>query len=257
MVTPATTDAIMSTVSIIQAVAAVVYAIFLSWRERSPVPFLIVLGGGTVALIEPIVDVLGGCWYPRRGGWIAFHQFDSPVPMWAVANYFWYVGGMGYLALRYITRNPGREAFWKMCAVVFTVDVLMEAPTVFLHVYDYWGQQPLNPYGFPLWWAAVNAGLPLVGAMLIYKLQPLLTGWRLFLIVPLIPMGDGLVNGATAWPAWLALNSNWPMPLTQVAGVAVFGLAALFYWAMGHLAFPEPTDGGAPLMTAREADAAH
>jgi hypothetical protein len=33
-------------------------------------------------------------------------------------------------------------------------------------------------------------------------------------------MGDGLVNGAAAGPAWLALNSNWPMLLTQVAGVA-------------------------------------
>ena len=61
MVTPATTDAIMSIGSIILALAAVVYAIFLWWRERSPIPFLIVLGGGTAALIEPIVDVLGGC----------------------------------------------------------------------------------------------------------------------------------------------------------------------------------------------------
>jgi hypothetical protein len=46
------------------------------------------------------------------------------------------------------------------------------------------------------------------------------------------------------------------MLLTQMAGVAVFGLALLFYWAMGHLLFPEPTDGGAPLVIAREADAA-
>ena len=257
MVTPATTDAIMSTLSISLALAAVLSAIVLWWRERSPVPFLIVLGGGTAALIEPIVDVLGGCWYPRHGGWTAFHLFGTPVPIWAVANYFWYVGGIAYLALRYITRHPSRHTFWKMCALVATVDVVQEAPTVFLHIYHYWGQQPLNPYGFPLWWAAVNAGLPLVGAMLIYKLAPVLTGWRVLLIIPLMPMVDGLVNGATAWPAWLALNSNWPMFLTQAAGVAVFGLAALLYWAMGHLLFPEPADGGAPVMTAAEADAAH
>jgi hypothetical protein len=49
MVTPATTDAIMSTLSISLALAAVLYAIFLWWRDRSPVPFLIVLGAGTAA----------------------------------------------------------------------------------------------------------------------------------------------------------------------------------------------------------------
>jgi hypothetical protein len=75
--------------------------------------------------------------------------------------------------------------------------------------------------------------------MLIYKLEPLLTGPRLLLVLPLIPMGDALANGATAWPAWLALHSNWPMPLAQLAGIAVFGLAGLFYWTMGHLLFPE------------------
>jgi hypothetical protein len=82
--------------------------------------------------------------------------------------------------------------------------------------------------------------------MLVYKLEPLLTGWRILLVLPLIPMGDALANGATAWPAWLALHSNWPMPLAQVAGVAVFGLAVLFYWTMGHLLFPDPASSGRP-----------
>ena len=29
------------------------------------------------------------------------------------------------------------------------------------------------------------------------------------------------------------------MPLAHLAGIAVFGLAGLFYWTMGHLLFPE------------------
>jgi hypothetical protein len=64
-------------------------------------------------------------------------------------------------------------------------------------------------------------------------------------------MGDALANGATAWPAWLALHSNWPMPLAQVAGIAVFGLAGLFYWTMSHLLFPEPATSSPPAAAQR------
>lgn len=128
-----------------------------------------------------------------------------------------------------------------MAAVVALVDAAHETLFLSFHIYNYWGHQPLNPYGFPFWWAAVNAGLPLVGAMLIYKLQSLLTGWRLLLIIPLMAMGNGIINGATAWPAWIALNSNWPMLPAQVAGVACYGLAGLFLWAAGHVLFPEQT----------------
>src|SRR5437763_1740307 len=85
MRTPATTDAIFSTVSVLLAVAAVAYALVLWKRERTVIPALIVLGGGCAALIEPIVDVNGGCWWPRHGGWVAFHLFGTPVPIWAVA----------------------------------------------------------------------------------------------------------------------------------------------------------------------------
>ena len=246
MRTPATTDAIFSSISVLLAVAAVAYALVLWKRERTAIPVLIVLGGGCAALIEPIVDVNGGCWWPRHGGWVAFHLFGTPVPIWAVAAYFWFVGGQAYLAWRVLKRYPTRQTIWKLCAAVAFVNFLLETPGLGLHIYKYWGHQPLNPYGWPLWWAAVNVGLPLVGAMLVYKLEPLLTGWRTLLVVPLIPMGDALANGATAWPAWLTLHSNWPMPLAQVAGIAVFALAALFYWSMSHLLFPEPATSVPP-----------
>jgi hypothetical protein len=239
MATPATTDAVFSTLSVLLAVGAVLFSIHLWRRDRTAVPLLIVLGGATAALIEPIVDVNGGCWWPRHGGWTAFHLFGTPVPVWAVACYFWFVGGQAYLALRYLKRHPARRTIWKLCAAIAAVNFLLETPGLSLHIYRYWGHQPLNPYGWPLWWAAVNVGLPLVGAMLVYKLEPLLTGWRLLLVIPLLPMGDALANGATAWPAWLALHSNWPMPLAQMAGVAVFGLAGLFYWTMSQLLFPD------------------
>src|SRR2546427_2974843 len=89
MRTPATTDAIFSTVSVLLAVAAVAYALVLWKRERTVIPTLIVLGGGCAALIEPIVDVNGGCWWPHHGGSVRFPLFRIPMPVWTLSAEFW------------------------------------------------------------------------------------------------------------------------------------------------------------------------
>src|SRR5256885_16867506 len=80
MRTPATTDAIFSSISVLLAVAAVAYALVLWKRERTAIPVLIVLGGGCAALIEPLVAVNAGRWWPRHGGWVHHHPFCSPRP---------------------------------------------------------------------------------------------------------------------------------------------------------------------------------
>ena len=46
---------------------------------------------------------------------------------------------------------------------------------------------------------------------------------KIALVVPFIPMADGIGNGAAAWPVWTALNLDAPLWLSHVAFVVTVG----------------------------------
>lgn len=77
--------------------------------------------------------------------------------------------------------------------------------------------------------------MPLLTGALIYRLRPHLdTSWKLLAVVPLVPMADGMANGAAAWPMWAVLNQdNVSYLWTHLAALATLGLAALAVWMIG------------------------
>jgi hypothetical protein len=239
MRTPETADAIFSVLMIALALAAVLAGLVYWRRQRSPLPLLIVLGGACAMLIEPIVDVLGGCWWPRVGGWKAFTLFDTPVPVWAAACHFWYVGGQALITWKVLSRNPTRRSVWQLWVAFMAADLALEVPATLIHIYKYYGHQPLSVGGLPLWWLPVNGSMALVAGVLVWRTAPLLRGASLLLAIPLVVMGDSLANGAAGWPAWLALHSNWPQPVAHVAGVVCYGMAALLIWGVSLVVEPD------------------
>ena len=101
-----------------------------------------------------------------------------------------------------------------------------------MNVYTYYGSQPFNPWGLPLWWAPVNATMPVVAGYLVYRIAPHLQGWKTLAVVALLPMADGIANAATAWPVWATLNTNLGMAATYPAAILTFGLAAMLVWVI-------------------------
>jgi hypothetical protein len=100
-----------------------------------------------------------------------------------------------------------------------------------MHTYSYYGHQPFDIWGFPLWWGFVNPVMPMVAGAMIYAVRRHLRGLQLLAVIPLIPMADGLANGATAWPTWVALNQHdvsyfW----TYLASLVTLGLALYSVW---------------------------
>jgi hypothetical protein len=235
MATPYWPNLIFSGAGITVATVVLGYAILVSGRTRSPLPLLVYLSGGISALIlEPALDVNGGCWWPRIGGWDLYNVYGTPIPAWAVAAYFWFVGGQALLIWQALDRWPSGRTVWRCWLAVIGSNFLLETPGLIMGVYRYWGQQPLEtPWGLPLWWLPVNACMPLVPAAIVYLLRHRLTGVRMLLAIPLVPLGAGTAEGAASGPAWLVLNTaDVPWVLTQIAGLAVFGLAASLVWAI-------------------------
>jgi hypothetical protein len=189
------------------------------------------VGGLIACLWEPIVDVLGMVYLPAKGQWNAFTVFDRPMPWLIPAVYSWYVGGMGYLAYRLFERGTDRRKVFQLWALLFAVNIVIESPGIIADVYTYYGKQPLNFWGFPLWWGFVNPVMPLIAGALIYKLRPHLgSGWGLLGIVPLIPMADGLANAAAGWPVFTALNSSLGYAGTYAAALLTLALSLYVVW---------------------------
>jgi hypothetical protein len=214
-------------------VVAIVLAVRYWRRHGTPIPLLFLVGGTICIIFEPIVDVLGMCFFPPENQWVGYEAFGRPVPIFMYPVYSWFVGGQAFLVWYLLRRGMTRGQLWKFWLTVIAVNVVLETPGLLMDVYTYYGAQPFNPWGLPLWWPPVNSTMPIVAGYFVYKMTPHLTGARVLAVIPMVPMADGMANGAIAWPVWTALNTNLGMVATYPAAVAVFGLAALAVWIMG------------------------
>jgi hypothetical protein len=215
-------------IQIIVAAGMLLYAAREARRTRSPLFLCFLLGGAISVLWEPLVDVLGQCYLPAKGQWHAFTEIGRPIPLMMPFVYCWFVGGQGYLFYRIFKRGiDARRLFW-LWGMVALVNVALETPGLVADVYTYYGRQPLDIWGFPLWWAFVNPLMPMIAGATVYRLMAhLRTRWALAAVIAIVPMADGAANAAAGWPVVVALNTDVGYAGTWVAALVTLGLAAL------------------------------
>ena len=230
MVMPGTQQAVFTVFIFAPLGVAIALGIRNLIRGEGPLLLLCLLGGAVAAVFEPIVDVLGLVFFPRQGSWIAFETLGRPMPFLIAFVYPWYVGGQGYLAYRLFQRGIDPRGVLRLWAIFFAVNIVLETPGLWFGVYTYYGRQPFDFWGFPLWWGFVNPVMPLIAGALILRVRPHLAGWSLLGIIPLIPIADGLANGGVAWPMWATLNTDLPSVATYAAAIVTLGLALYAVW---------------------------
>jgi len=191
------------------------------------------IGGCLASSFEPIVDVLGFCYFPREGNWVAFEWFGRPIPLFVPATYGWFVGGMGFWCWTTL-RDPNttRQDLWRFWLKAFVINLILEYPPLYVGIYTYYGYQPLRIGGFPLWFPAVNATTPMVAGTIINLLQPYLTGWNKFVIVTTTASAYGLANAAFGFPVWMALSTDLGFAVTYPAAVVTIILLVTGVWIM-------------------------
>jgi len=241
---PQTAEAVFNIFIFLPLALALVVALRNLVRGRGPVLLYCIIGGALAATMEPVVDVLGLVYLKEVDAHGTFTVLDRTMPLYICFVYPWYVGGMGYLAYRLFQRGISMKGLFQLWALDAVVDIGLETPGILAGTYLYYGHQPFNLWGFPMWWAFVNPVMPMVAGALIYKIRPHLgeSGWRLLALIPLIPMADGLANGATAWPTWVALNqTDVSYVWTHLAALATLGLSLYAVWIVG-LVVVRPSD---------------
>jgi hypothetical protein len=214
-------------------------------KDRDPVPLLCLVGGAMCVLFEPIVDILGLCWYPRDGQWKLFETLGRPIPVGVLFGYMWAFGGLTAVAYT-VLRQKGRPALWKLYPIFIGVSIPFELIANHTGYYVYYGNQPLRILEWPAWWGPVNFAVPIVAAIMINHFRRHLTGPRTLALAFLLPMADGGVNAATAWPVWSALNApDLPTIVVQAAGLLTVSLSVFLVWlvtrpATATATHPEP-----------------
>jgi hypothetical protein len=196
-------------------------------RHATAVPLLLLAGGGFAALIEPIVDRNALVWFPAEGQWSVYTAYGVPQPLWLVMAYFWFFGGQALVVWALMRSGWAGRRVWWMFAGIVGVDVILEHAGLWTDLFFYFGPQPFDLTGFPLWAGAVNASIPIVMATVVMLVESRLPGRRLLLVVPLFPAVQAAVNAWTQWPLWDTLNSETTSAVVWAGGAATIGFAVL------------------------------
>jgi hypothetical protein len=240
---PKTAETVFNIFIFIPLGIALAIAIRHLTKGKGPVLLYCIIGGALACTFEPMVDILGQVYLKELHATGTFTIYDRTMPLYICFVYPWYVGGLGYLAYKLFERGVTTKMLFLLWATDFVVDIFLESPGILANTYLYYGKQPFNIWGFPMWWGFVNPVMPMLAGAMIYKLRPHLDSpWKLAAIIPCIPLADGMANGATAWPMWIALNQteqHWVF--TYAAGFITLGLALFAVWVIS-LAVARPVE---------------
>jgi hypothetical protein len=213
-------------------------------RRRGPALPLLLAGGALAVICEPVYDNLVLFWYPPHQQLSAFHAFGRTVPICVVIGYAWFCGGLPYLAARLFERGISARGVWTLAGAVLIVDFVAIGLTSWINIAGFYGGQPFDVGGYPLWWGAVDIFNVIVAGAIVQYLLLRLTGVRRLYLVLVPTLVVGAAAGAVAGPVAIALNSGWSGLGKASAALATVGLGAAAVRLVAGAVVRKPDAGG-------------
>ncbi|HEV7861368.1 MAG TPA: hypothetical protein VGR20_01670 [Acidimicrobiia bacterium] len=232
----------------VQVIPVVVVA-WLALRKwlpgERPLVMACLIGGGLASLIEPMVDHLALVWFAPEGLWKMFTTFGRSMPWFILPCYVWYIGGQAMLTLYLLRRGLTAKRLWILYGAYVVTNVVMEIPALAAGIYAYYGPQPFEVAGLPLWFQSINAASPIVAAAVIYRLGTK-RGWSPWLAALVVPSCHALSNAVAGWPMWSALNSTGSLAVTYPTALITISLAVLLVYLVALAVVDEPAGAAVP-----------
>ena len=135
------------------------------------------------------------------------------------------------MSWKFLERGLTRFGLWMLFLSAVLGDFVLEASLLHLDAYFYYGHQPLVLLEFPLWWGAVNGLITVAAAAVVYQLAPLLTGWRVLLIIPTTVAVSGFANFWRDGPRGRSSTLSCARA-DSTRGVTTFVLSGWFVYAI-------------------------
>jgi hypothetical protein len=209
------------------AVTLVVLFIWAALRREWMLPVMLV-GAAAASLVEAQLDVLSRIWWAEDlvG---AYEYFGVHVPLFAVMGYSLLIGGGAYGTYRIIRSGATRSRVFALAAAFFVVESSFEIVWMGFDVYEYFGPQPLEVLGFPLYWGIVNTCTAVTAGYVIFRVRPLLRGPSVLLLALVPPLAFG-VDFAVSWPTWGAIHAGFSSLALSFVAFITIALCALELW---------------------------
>jgi hypothetical protein len=222
--------------TIFTVLSAVVLALFVGYAlrrwftARDGVPATFLAGGALASLFEPLLDVNGGVWYPATGGTAYLTLLDVRLPVFVLTSYIWIIGGQAYLCWYAFNARWPLPRMLRLIAFVAVTDVVTEFIGVGMGAYGYYGNQPFEVLGFPLWYPAVNTVAPLIGGAAFHILREHLRGPRAVLGLLMVTVGISAGYSVCGWPLWTGLRAEAPLPVMYLLCIPTAVLTLVTIW---------------------------
>lgn len=210
------------------------YGIYLAVSRRTPFPLLISVGAFLTVLLEAPADVMGNAVHSQIGQRNAFTVEGAPVPWGVVLTYGTYAATLPILLLdRMRAQNLTPRFWWKTYAASLVAVCTVEQVPVHNGLWHYYGYQPFKIWEMPVSMVFANAACVVVPALIVYKLHPVLIGWRQLLVIGLIPAATvaGWAASSIAIINALGTDTEANHGIVQLAAIATIGLSLLTTWA--------------------------
>lgn len=231
-----TVDVVFTVAAGLAVLVGVALSIHYFRRERTPLGFVCMAGGVVASLFEPIAAANGLVNYPRAGQVILFSSYGVDIPLFLTLAYTAEIG-LGALATwRLLRAGRGPDAIARVWLLIALGDILLETPALWLHVFSYYGPQPLNLWGMPLYWAPLDGALGILPAVIIHLLhRPSWKLWQYLVIVAVFPSSVAFFYMGAGWPIFLSMHSGIAMPWIWLAALMSMGLTYLFVRCLAAL----------------------
>ena len=223
-----------------------IYAIYLSAARRNWLPILFLFGGLFSILLEPLADVMGNAHHPPIGMDFVFGAEGHGVPLHVFIAYVWYFGFLNICLYDRMVAGTMTPALWWKTAFWTAVSVTaVEQIPIYYGVWVYYGTHPFKIGLMPLAMAAANMASVIVPSLVIYRLMPILKGWKQLLVLGLVPATVVGAHTGASIPSYIALGQDTesiPYWILQ-AGTALTAIfAVMITWlviGLVHDLFPK------------------
>ncbi len=183
--------------------------------------------------------MLGLVYLTENGSIGTFTLLDRTMPLFVPVIYPWYIGGFAYLTCRLMQQGITRKNFLALWGGFVLVNFALEAPGLLTDVYSYYGAQPFNLWGHPMWWGCANAFTAIAAGSAVYGFTRLFPqgGWATAGVIPLIFVAEGLSNAGAGWPMYATLNdASLGYAYTYPAALITVGIIVYCVWLIGTAA---------------------
>jgi hypothetical protein len=207
-------------------------------REKLVWPLVVLISGTLTCLMEPLFDHLYGLWFREAGQWHLYTTFGSHQPVWVPAAYLTFYGGATVYIARAIGKHPAMRTVWTMYGFIVVMAIAAEITYIaVLKVYEYQDSQPFVVLGYPLFLGFTNAMSALVSGIVIYRLAPMLSGFALLYLIPVVPMAfaAGLFGSGILYLSVRHSGNHPSMVLVHLAALTVVGGIASTVGLLGRL----------------------